>query len=95
MGGTGQKPSNKQPKFLNLLILVHLKSYFIEVLNKFLMCFKINGLKNFKLITLMVFSLVPQLPILLYRSKNIKNSYNFYIYVLKFTRIHIIFIFMF
>ena len=25
MGGPGQKPSNKQPKFLNLLILVHLK----------------------------------------------------------------------
>ena len=59
MGGPGQKPSNKQPKFLNLLILVHLKNYFIEVLNKFLMCFKINGLKNFKLITLMVFCLVP------------------------------------
>ena len=59
MGGPGQKPSNKQPKFLNLLILVHLKNYFIEVLNKFLMCFKTNGLKNFKLTTLIVFCLVP------------------------------------
>ena len=59
MGGPGQKTSNKQPKFLNLLILVHLKNYFIEVLNKFLMCLNINGLKNFKLTTLMVFWLVP------------------------------------
>ena len=59
LGGPGQKSSNKQPKFLNLLILVHLRNYFIEVLNKFLMCFKINGLKNFKLTTLMVFCLVP------------------------------------
>ena len=58
MGGPGQKPSNKQPKFLNLLILVHLKNYFIEVLNKFLMCFKINGLKSFKVTILMVFCLV-------------------------------------
>ena len=58
MGGPGQKPSNKQPKFLNLLILVHLKNYFIEVLNKFLTYFKINGWKNFKLTTLMVFCLV-------------------------------------
>ena len=59
MGGPGQKPSNKQPKFLNLLILVHLKNYFIDVLNKVLICFKINSLKNFKLATLMVFCLVP------------------------------------
>ena len=49
-GGSGQKPSNKQPKFLNFLILVPLRNYFIEVLNKFLMCFKINGLKNLHLI---------------------------------------------
>ena len=46
MGGPGQKPSNKQPKFINLLILVLLKNYFIEVTNKFLMCFEINGLKK-------------------------------------------------
>ena len=46
MGGPGQQPSNKQPKFLNLSILVHLKNYFIDVLNKLLMCFEINGLKN-------------------------------------------------
>ena len=39
MGGPGQKPSNKQPKFPKLLILVHLENY-LEVLNKFLMCFE-------------------------------------------------------
>ena len=48
MGGLGQKPQNKRTKFLNLLILEHLKNYFIEVLNKFLMCFEINGLKSLK-----------------------------------------------
>ena len=47
MGGQGQKPSNKQPKLLNLLILVHLKNYFIEVRNRFLMFFEINVLKKF------------------------------------------------
>ena len=57
MGGPGEKSSNKKPKFLKLLILVHLRNYFIEALNKFLMCFEINGLKNFKLTTLMVFYL--------------------------------------
>ena len=59
------------------------------------MCFKTNGLKNLKLNILMVFGLVPQVPILLYSSKNIRNSYNFYTYVLKFTWIHIIFIVLF
>ena len=34
MGEPGQKPSNKLPKFLNLLLLMHLKNYFIEALNK-------------------------------------------------------------
>ena len=43
LGGPGQKPLNKQPKFLKLLILVHLKNYFLEPLNKFLMCFEIMG----------------------------------------------------
>ena len=43
LGGPGQKPQNKQPKFLKLLILVHLRNYFIEPLNKFLMCFEIMG----------------------------------------------------
>ena len=43
LGGPGQKPLNKQPKFLKLLILVHLKNYFIEALNKFLICFEIMG----------------------------------------------------
>ena len=45
-GGSDQKPQNKRTKFLNLLVLVHLKNYFIEAPNKFLMCFEINGLKN-------------------------------------------------
>ena len=49
MGGPGQKPQNKRTKFLNFLILVHLKNCFIEALNTFLMCFEINGLKNLKL----------------------------------------------
>ena len=44
MGGLGEKPQNGKPKFLNLLILEHLKNYFIEPLNKFSMCFEINGL---------------------------------------------------
>ena len=44
-GGTGQKPLNKQPKFLKLLILVHLRNYFIEFLDKVLMCFKIMSQK--------------------------------------------------
>ena len=39
MGGPGQKTSNKQLEFPNLLILVHLENY-LEVLNKFLMCFE-------------------------------------------------------
>ena len=66
MGEPGQKPSNKQPNFLNLLVLVHLKNYFIEALNKFLMCFETNGFKT-----------PPPppppryLPILLYSSRNI------------------------
>ena len=36
-----------------------LKNYFIDFLNKFLMYFKSNGLKNLKLTILMVFCLVP------------------------------------
>ena len=71
MGGPGQKPQNKRNKFLNLLVLVHLKNYFIEVLNKFLMCFEINGLKNLKLTILRFFAQSPHLYILLYSSKNI------------------------
>ena len=43
-GVTGQKPlKKKQPKFFKLLILVDLINYFIEALNKFLMCFEIMG----------------------------------------------------
>ena len=64
MGGPGQQPSNKQPKFLNLSILVHLKNYFIDVLNKLLMCFEINGLKNH---FHSFFAWSPHLCILLYR----------------------------
>ena len=48
-GGTKPKPQYKRSKFLNLLVLVHLKNYFIEALNKFLRCFEINGLRNLKL----------------------------------------------
>ena len=55
MGGPGQKPQNGKTKFLNLLILEHLKNYFIEALNKFLMYFEINGLKNLKLTILWFF----------------------------------------
>ena len=58
MGGQGQKLQNKRTKFLNLLILEHLKKYFIEALNTFLMCFEINGLKNLKLTILSFFCLV-------------------------------------
>ena len=69
-GGPGQEPQNKRTKFLNLLILEHLKNYFIEVLNKFLMCFEINGLNNLKLTILRFFAQSPRLYILLYGSKN-------------------------
>ena len=31
MGGLGQKPQNGKPTFINLLILEHLKNYFIEL----------------------------------------------------------------
>ena len=30
MGGPGQKPQNGKTKFINLLILEHLKNHFIE-----------------------------------------------------------------
>ena len=85
--GTRPKISNKRTKFLNLLVFVHLKNYFIEVLNKFLMCFEINGLKNLKLTILRFFAWSPQLYILLYSSKNI--------FIVKIALIHIIFILMF
>ena len=65
MGCPGQKPQNGRTKFLNLLILEHLKNYFIEALNKFLMCFEINGLKNLKLTILRFFARTPHLSILL------------------------------
>ena len=61
MEGLGQKPQNKRTKFLNLLILVHSKNYFIEGLNKVLMCFEINELKNLKLTILRVFAQSPHL----------------------------------
>ena len=65
MGGPGQKPQNGRTKFLNLLILEHLKNYFIEALNIFLMYFEINGLKNLKLTILWFFARTPHLSILL------------------------------
>ena len=87
MGRLGQKPQNKRTKFLNLLILEHLKNYFTEALNKLLMCFEINGLKNLKLTILRFFAQSPHLYILLYSSKNI--------FIVKTPGIHIIFILMF
>ena len=48
-GGAKPKTQHKRNKFLNLLVSVHLKNYFIEALNRFLRCFEINGLKNLKL----------------------------------------------
>ena len=86
MEGLGQKPQNKRTKFLNLLILVHSKNYFIEALNKVLMCFEINGLKNLKLTILRFFAQSHHLYILLYSSKNI--------FVVKTPVIRIIFILM-
>ena len=83
-GATGPKTSNKRTKFLNLLIL---KNYFIEALNKCLMCFEINGLKNLKLTILRFFAQSPQLYILLFSSKNI--------FIVKAPGIYVIFIRMF
>ena len=56
-----------------------------------------HGLKNLKLTIKWFFTCPPspQVSVLLYRSKNIKNSYILYSYVLKFTWIHIMFILMF
>ena len=70
MGRPGQKPQNKTTKFLNLVVLVHLKYYFIEALNIFLMCFEINGLKNLKLTILRFFA-----PSYTYYSNSIKNIF--------------------
>ena len=66
MGGPDQKPQNGRTKFINLLILEHLKNYFVEALNKVLMCFEINELKNLKLTILWFFARTPHLSILLY-----------------------------
>ena len=87
MGGLGQKPQNKRTKFLSLLILEYLINYFMEALNKFLMCFEINGLKIFKLTILRFSALFPHLYILLYSSKNT--------FIVKTSGIHITFILMF
>ena len=70
MGEPGQKPQNKRTKFLTLLVLVHLKNYFIEALNKFFMCFEINGLKNLKLTILRFFA-----PSCTYYSNSSKNIF--------------------
>ena len=56
MGVPGQKPQNGRTTFLNLLILEHLKRFFIKALNKFLMYFEINGLKYLKLTILRFFA---------------------------------------
>ena len=49
MGDLGQNLKMEKPKFLNLLILEHLKSHFIKPQ---VMCFEINGLKFLKLTVL-------------------------------------------
>ena len=54
-GGSSPKTS-KWKNQISLLILGHLKNYFIKALNKFLMCFEINGLKNLKLTILRCFT---------------------------------------
>ena len=56
MGVPGQKAQNGRTTFLNLLILEHLKRFFIKALNKFLMYFEINGLKYLKLTILRFFA---------------------------------------
>ena len=46
-GGGGQLKNHEinNPNFYKLLILMHLRNYFIEILNKFLMCFEIMSQK--------------------------------------------------
>ena len=56
MGVPDQKPQNGRTIFLNLIILEHLKYYFMKALNRFLMCFEINGLNNLKLTILRFFA---------------------------------------
>ena len=68
----GQKPQSGKTKFPNLLILEHLKNYFIEPINKFLMCFDINGLKNPKL---NILRFLPRAPIYLYYPNSSKNIF--------------------
>ena len=74
MGGLGQNLKMEKPEFPNLLILEHLKSYFINpsLLNTFLMCFEINGLKYLKL-TILRF--LPRPPIYPYYSNSCKNIF--------------------
>ena len=74
-GGSGPKPKIKMenPKSINLLILEHLKSHFINpsLLNKFLICFEINGLKYLKLTILRFLPRPPTYPYYSNSSKNI------------------------
>ena len=74
MGGQGQNLKMEKPTFPNLLILEHLKSHFINpsLLNTFLMCFEINGLKYLKL-TILRF--LPRLPIYPYYSNSSENIF--------------------
>ena len=83
-GGSSPKTSEWKNQ-ISLLILEHLKNYFIKALNKFLMCFEINGLKNLKLTILRFFA-----PSCTYYSNSSKN-----IFIVKTPWIHIIFILMF
>ena len=72
--GLGQNLKMENPKFPNLLVLEHLKSHFIKpsLLNKFLICFEINGLKYLKLTILRFLS---RTPTYLYYSNSSKNIF--------------------
>ena len=73
MWGLDQNLKMEKPKCLNLLILGHLKSHFIEPqLTKFFMCFEINGLKCLKL-TILRF--LPRPFIYPYYSNSSKNIF--------------------
>ena len=74
MGGLGQNLKMEKPKFLNLLILEHLKSYFIKPQ---FMCFEINGLKC---LNLTILRFLPRPPIYPYyfNSSIVKTSFIIY-----------------
>ena len=73
MGCLDQNLKMEKRKFINLLILGHLKSHFIKLqLTKFFMCFEINELKCLKL-TILSFLSRPH--IYSYYSNSSKNIF--------------------